>query len=267
MKSPSKIAWHGRNLLNFTIACARIFFYCLCHPRQAGKLAFPFFSLINEFYQSSHGKLLPFEETQTFRALKERPLFAQTSYFHCDPQVMRPVESQVLAALTTHFAPRTVFEIGTYSGLTALNFAYNSPAEARIYTLDLPETPSDIVKYSYDDHLVVQLSRENVHKRAFKDHAMEPKITELFGNSMHFDFSPYYGRIDLVFIDGSHAGPYVASDTANAFKMLSPNGVIVWHDFDYIIHRDVFKYLNNLSKEHRIYSIPHTRFAIYGRNL
>jgi hypothetical protein len=49
--------------------------------------------------------------------------------------------------------------------------------------------------------------------------------------------------------------------------MLSERGVIIWHDFDYIIHRDVFKYLNKLSEQYPIYSIPHTRFAVYGKDL
>ncbi|MBL8012699.1 MAG: class I SAM-dependent methyltransferase, partial [Candidatus Omnitrophica bacterium] len=75
------------------------------------------------------------------------------------------------------------------------------------------------------------------------------------------------GKIDLVFIDGNHSYEFVKSDTENALEMLSEKGVIIWHDYDYIIHKDVFRYLNKLAKTHKIYSIPHTRFAIYGRQL
>ena len=74
-------------------------------------------------------------------------------------------------------------------------------------------------------------------------------------------------KILTVYIDGNHSKEYVHSDTEQAMKMLSNNGIIIWHDYDYIIHRDVFNYLNELSQTHRIYSIPYTRHAIYGKNL
>jgi hypothetical protein len=46
--------------------------------------------------------------------------------------------------------------------------------------------------------------------------------------------------------------------------MLSPDGVLVWHDFD-ILHSDVFKYINLLAMEHVIYHIPSTSFALLCR--
>jgi predicted O-methyltransferase YrrM len=186
-----------------------------------------------------------------------------------EASVTRPNETQILATLTCEFQPKTVFEIGTYNGFTTLHFAYNSPDDSKIYTLDLPPDfeVKDKVHYSYDDLLVVELSKKNIARRVYKNDPMARKIVELFGDSEKFDYSPYYGKIDMVFIDGNHSYPYVKSDTENAFRMLSDRGVIIWHDFDYIIHRDVFKYLNRLSEDHKIYSIPHTRFAIYGKKL
>jgi predicted O-methyltransferase YrrM len=263
----SKLIWYLRNLINFMIACVRIFFYCLIHPAQAGKILFSFFSTINEFYQSSHGRLLNFEKTATFSQLQHKQIFAKSNYFNIDSQVSRPVESQVLANLAAHFQPKTVFEIGTYSGFTTLHFAYNTAPEAKIYTLDLPaDHPlhQNAPHYTYDDQLVVNLSKANINQRIYQTHPCHNKIIELFGDSLTFDFSPYYQKMDLIFIDGGHSYANVSSDTENAFKMLSPKGIIIWHDFDYIIHRDVFKYLNQLAKKHNIYSIPHTRFAIYG---
>ena len=38
-------------------------------------------------------------------------------------------------------------------------------------------------------------------------------------------------KFDLIFIDGSHEFADIAQDTENAFKLLRPNGVIVWHDY------------------------------------
>ena len=38
-------------------------------------------------------------------------------------------------------------------------------------------------------------------------------------------------QIDFAFIDGDHTYPFVKSDTAKAFEMLKPGGVVLWHDF------------------------------------
>ncbi len=59
----------------------------------------------------------------------------------------------------------------------------------------------------------------------------EEKITQLFCDSKHFDEKPYTGKMDLIFIDGSHAFSYVMSDSEKAFKMIAPNSIILWHDY------------------------------------
>src|SRR5882762_3288046 len=53
-------------------------------------------------------------------------------------------ELVILARITKVLRPRTVFEIGTYNGLTTAVFMLNSDPEAHIVTLDLPTaaTPS-----------------------------------------------------------------------------------------------------------------------------
>ena len=58
------------------------------------------------------------------------------------------------------------------------------------------------------------------------------KVTQLFGDSATFDFAPYFGTIDLVFVDGSHAYDYVLNDTEIALRLLRDgHGVILWHDY------------------------------------
>ena len=269
-KSENKISWLFKTLFHFLVASARILAYCLFKPRALGDLAFSLYSTVNEFFQVTHGKLADFRETQTWKAMEAGKEFASVNYPNMDKKVMRPVEVQVLAALTRHLNPRTVFEIGTYNGFTTFHFAHNMEAQAEIFTLDLPADAalsSGQGKLSYDDKLVIELSRKNIHNRIYRGTPQESKIAELFGDSRTFDYSPYLGRMDLVFIDGNHSGDYVRSDTENAFRMLSPRGVVLWHDFDYVVHRDVFKYLNRLSRERKIYAIRDTRYAIYGRDL
>lgn len=267
-----KACYYLSRFLNLCIACLRLTVYCLIHPKEIGKLLFPIFSRINAFYQVSHGRLENLEETDFFKNITDQNLFAKANIFNVDKKVMHRSETLVLASLVYAIAPQSIFEIGTYDGLTTLHFAKNTPKDCKIYTLDLPEdyqtsTKTEAHKYSYDDLLVVKLSTENIHNRAFKQHPEKDKIVELFGDSTRFDFSPYYKKIDLVYIDGNHSYEYVQSDTEQALKMLSDKGMIIWHDFDYIIHRDVFRYLNQLSESLPIYSVPKTRFAIYGKHL
>jgi hypothetical protein len=52
----------------------------------------------------------------------------------------------------------------------------------------------------------------------------------------------------VVFVDGSHAGSYVRSDSRNAMRMVEPGGVILWRDYRGRrgVCRDVFHYLNQL---------------------
>lgn len=264
-----KVGWYLFNLRNLLVVCVRVFIHCLFHPKEFYRLFFAIFSISNEYYQVSHGKLENFETTSLYKEMKNHTLFVRSNVFNMESIVARPNEISILATLAYQLKPKTVFEIGTYNGFTTLHFAYNAPEDAKIYTLDLPADfeVKDKIHYSYDDLMVVELSKKNIANRIYKKDPMEGKVVELFGDSEKFDFSPYYGKIDLVFIDGNHSHDYVKSDTEHAFKMLSENGVILWHDFDYIIHRDIFKFLNNLAQQYKIYSIPHTRFAIYGKKL
>jgi len=267
----SKFSWYFKNISNLIVASLRSLIYCLLHPKELYRFLFAYFSSINQFYQHQFGLLINFDETKMCRDLKDNLVFAKSNIFNLDHNVMRPAEIQILSNLVSFLQPKTIFEIGTYSGFTTLHFANNAPEDTIIYTLDLPEdyvfndkNKKDFSGYSYDDMLVVQLSAKNKNNRVYKNTSHSDKIIELFGDSFNFDYSKYHNKIDLVFIDGNHSYKYVKSDTENAFKLLSKNGVIIWHDYDYIVHRDVFKYLNQLIESHKIYSIPYSRFAIYG---
>ena len=267
------IFWYIRKFLNLCFISLQLFFYGLIHPQKTlYGLLVPIIQAINEFHQLTHARLLDFATTTAFREISQETIFSMTNVFNMDFNVTRPIETQVLSALVRHFQPKTIFEIGTYYGFTTLHMAYNSPQDCKIYTLDLPvgydqQQKEKIAKYSYSDQLVVKLSMESSDKRIFRKTEVEHKIQELYGNSKEFDFSPYYGKMDLILIDGNHTYDFVKSDTAVAMKMLSPRGIILWHDFDFLYHRGIFRFLNELAAAHKIYSIPKTRFAIYGKEL
>ncbi len=264
-----KCRWYLGKLLNFLWAGFNLFIYFIFHPKKFKAFLFSIFSYTNEFHQMAFGRLKDFEETKFFQQLSGHFVFAQSNLFNRDVKVTRFMETHFLATLVKELNPQTIFEIGTYNGFTTLHLAVNSPKSCQIFTLDLPPD-YDVQKLgasSYDDVLVIQLSQKTINQRFYKKHPFESKITELYGNSAVFDFSDYFGKIDIVFIDGNHSLEYLKRDTENAYKMLSDQGVIVWHDFDYIIHKEVFFYLNDLAKDYPIYSVPHTRFAIYGKNI
>jgi len=61
---------------------------------------------------------------------------------------------------------------------------------------------------------------------------MEPRIEQLFGNSLEFDFSPYERSIDFVFVDAAHDYPHGFADSRTALRLVSPGGVVLWHDFN-----------------------------------
>ncbi len=140
-------------------------------------------------------------------------------------------ELSVIAALVSKYAPRTIFEIGTFDGRTTLNMAINSAPDTRIYTLDLPRDRLDSTKLhiTTGDRVFVDKAQSGAR---FRNSESAHKITQLYGDSATFDFSSYFGTIDLVFVDGSHGYDYVRNDTEIALKLLRDgHGVILWHDY------------------------------------
>lgn len=124
--------------------------------------------------------------------------------------------------------PKTAFEIGTYRGYRTALMA-SQALDCQIYTLDLPPDAAlnDVVT---DMHLIEH--SKSVLGESFRGKSWEKRITQLFGDSMEFDFSPYTGKMDLIYIDGSHSWEYVVSDTHNAVDMCRPEGgLIVWDDY------------------------------------
>jgi predicted O-methyltransferase YrrM len=179
------------------------------------------------------------------------------------PLIVRPAsrlglpyeEFVCLAKLVRSLSPRTIFEIGTAQGRTTSLMAEQTNAEARIYTLDLP--PDQRAKWE----LFVESSDGAVGVE-FRRHPLRGKISQLYGDSRTFDFSPYTASMDLVFIDGDHTYEFVKPDTENALRMAKPGGLILWDDYSPRFP-GVVKYLNELAKTRAISRIHNTRLACY----
>ncbi|MGH8015618.1 MAG: O-methyltransferase, partial [Candidatus Zixiibacteriota bacterium] len=177
--------------------------------------------------------------------------------------VGRVEELAYLAIITKTMSPKSIFEIGKYRGRTALNFALNSPAECQINTLDLPLTEADDAG-STKNFADSELFRKRNLGLNFLGKDVSHKITQLFGNSLEFDFTPFHNKVDLVFIDGAHHYQAAKSDTENALKMIKTGGVIMWHDFaNYGDYNDVTRAILDCLPGNKVYQIENTELAVY----
>jgi len=129
-----------------------------------------------------------------------------------------PMDIALLRALARQFDECHYMEIGSWRGESLANVA-------------------SIAK----ECVSVSLSPEEM--RSFGASEKEVRTSNFFskscGNVKHighnshtFDFTPYHGKFNLVFIDGDHSYDGVLKDTLNAFKLLrNDRSVIVWHDY------------------------------------
>jgi predicted O-methyltransferase YrrM len=141
-----------------------------------------------------------------------------------------PQELEIISKLVKLLDPRTIFEIGTFDGRTTLNLAAHSRADARVYTLDLPRSGMDQagLPLAFHDRKYVDKAESGVR---FHGTELERKIVQLYGDSATFDYRPYHGKVDFLFVDGSHSYHYVLNDSWSALRMVRGRGLIVWHDY------------------------------------
>jgi len=162
-----------------------------------------------------------------------------------------------LCLITRLLRPKTIFEIGTLHGYTALHFAANSP-EATVYTLDLPPNSRGVLRTTVvDDQLV-----EDHNNDFFGSRAEAKRIVRLFGDSATFDFSPYHSKVDFFFIDGAHSSEYVRNDTFKALECCHHGSVIAWHDYGRSGVNGVSAWLHQFSNSHfQVYRVPNGSLA------
>jgi hypothetical protein len=158
-----------------------------------------------------------------------------------------------------------MFEFGTCTGRTTYLWARNSPPGARVTTLTLAPGQED--RYSVepgDRGLESRVALKEIHAGPFlyQGTDVEEKVTQLYGDSKAFDETPYRGRCDLIFVDGSHAASYVRSDTDKALRMLRPGGLLLWHDYSPHVP-GVFATLNALARRLPLVHLGGTTLVAY----
>jgi predicted O-methyltransferase YrrM len=154
-----------------------------------------------------------------------------------------------LCQLAQLVQPRVIFEIGTFHGYSTLHLALNAPADAVVYSLDLPpDNPELSLGATIMD---VAIAREGAATStfAFSGRDVASRIRLLHGDSAAFDFAPWHGGVDLFFIDGAHSYDYVRSDSERALACVRPGGVVAWHDFGRSGVNGVGRYLRELRRK------------------
>ncbi len=162
-----------------------------------------------------------------------------------------------LAALAKALDARRAFEIGTFTGVTALTLAINVPNLA-IHTLDLPAGDPPSLNIERDDKTFIPVERR---RRVFEDRPEGARIVQLEGDSASFDFPAFGQTFDLVYIDGAHSYDYVANDTRAAFSIVSGSGAIVWDDY-LQGWQGLVRYLHERT-DLKLYLVPDTRLVLW----
>ena len=164
--------------------------------------------------------------------------------------------------------PQTIFEFGTFNGMTTLQMALNAPENATVFTLDIaPDTARSMPMDLIDRYLAEKSGAFSLDVgHYFQGSPQASKINQLWGNSLSFDFSPYKNSVDLIFIDAGHTYECVKSDTENALKMLKPRGVILWHDYMSVLCPDVTRCLSEYAEQGLpINNLRNTTLSVYFR--
>lgn len=165
-------------------------------------------------------------------------------------------EQRALARIVAARTPALLFEIGTYRGGTTRLLAACAPSSV-VHTLDLP--PEHMLEggcfRNRDSALIGARFKGDVQTRS--------RITQHFGDSREFDFTPFYGQVDLVFVDASHAYEAVLRDSHAALHMVRNDGIVVWDDYDPFRGVGVMRALADISAERQVAWIKGTRLAIY----
>ena len=130
----------------------------------------------------------------------------------------------VIHSLIRKYDPSRLMEIGTSSGsgtnviCKAMGLRRILPTSTKtVFSIDVPPGTDPTILYPEKED----------------GHPVNPganckyRFTQIFGDSMNFDFTPYY-PLDAWFIDGKHDYRYAKNDTLMALKS-KPN-LIIWHD-------------------------------------
>ena len=134
---------------------------------------------------------------------------------------------------------RRILEVGTYRARTTLALYRNCP-ESHIVSYDI-----QVLNSPYRQALT-GIANVDLRHASFADSA-EALLLE----------PPF----DLVFVDGSHRLDHVVDDSKLALKIVSRDGVVIWHDYR---HNDYFNSEMKVPEALRTFNSTHPIKAVRG---
>lgn len=204
-------------------------------------------------YNLPHG--LPIVSLQHFIIKPEHKV---SPYFFLEGGSL-PTDLFLLAQLAQRTEVKTYFEIGTWRGESVMNVA---PFVDKAFTMNLSN--EELKKRGANPEYIKQsgmlLPQENSH------------VKQIYGDSLHYDFSALNNACDLIFVDGDHHYSNVLSDSKNALAIRrNDQSIIVWHDYGYSPEHIRWEILQAIldavpANEHQnLYQVAHTKCAIYTK--
>jgi predicted O-methyltransferase YrrM len=151
-------------------------------------------------------------------------------------------EPEVLIALVSSVLPKNVLEFGVNVGRTAQMLLEYCPTIERYEGVDVPMgyvTEKAVQRKEVPEiagELVLDDPRFKLILRPTGSHELTAQ-----------DLSP----CDAVFIDGDHSRKGVMNDSALAFELIRPGGIVIWHDYHDLDSVDVRDVLHDMQKEIR----------------
>jgi predicted O-methyltransferase YrrM len=164
-------------------------------------------------------------------------------------------EQLTLQILISARGCNTAFEIGTFNGGTTRLIAEALPDEGRVWTLDLMPDEFDATQ-SPNDFVASDVGL------AYRGTPSAHKVTQLYGDSLTYDFGPYEQSADLVLVDGGHEYANGMADTLTALRLVRPGGVVLWDDFEPYWHGLVSGICDAMAGR-RLERLAGTTFAVY----
>jgi predicted O-methyltransferase YrrM len=152
------------------------------------------------------------------------------------------LEQLILLAVAKQRDCKRVFEFGTFDGTTSANLAATLTQEAEILTIDLPAENIANAALPVGKLDLPYIMKQQIGKKLTN----VAKVKQLEGDTATFDFSPWYGTRDFVFVDACHEYEYVLNDSEIAINLITTNGIVFWHDYG--VWSGVSRALNELQQ-------------------
>ena len=201
-------------------------FKAMCrHPVKFAEFAVAFGdSAMHEYVQEKHGLRhgLP-----TLDLLDLVPEFdEQVSPYAFLEGGSTTIDLALLKALARRYDAGRYFEIGAWRGESVANVATVAKE-----CISLSLSDDEMRGAGWDERYVATAKFFSRHLK---------NVLHIGHNSRTFDYTPYLGACDLVFIDGDHSYDGVRAYTAHAFRLLrDERSTIVWHDYTRASDEDV----------------------------